>query len=470
MNLRGLSKTNPRAVALKILLRWEKGKPLLDEILSQILTKSVLPDERDRALVGELVNGVVRHLYYLDFIISRFSKTPLEEMDLEVKNALRLGAYQILFTHIPDGVSIAETLKILLKRGRGSWIRGFVNAVLSSIAKNKDSLPLPQKEHSLYYLSIKYSFPECLILRWFKRWNLEELEELLKASNERTPLTLRINPLKVSRDNFLEYLRKEEVPSAEPCPYSPYGIILKDFRGKITDLKAFHFGWFSVQDSASQIVTLLLDPKPGEKILDACAGVGGKTTHIAELTKNKAQIWAFDLYSWRLEKLKENFKRLALNEPKVFEGDVVENIQKTGVKAFDKILIDAPCTGTGVIRKHPDIKWARSERDFKEISKRQLRLLEGLSPYVKKGGLIVYATCSLEPEENERVIETFLARNSEFKMEPPLPVLKKFCGEKIKDLIENNLYLKTYPHKQNLDGFFGVRLVKTQTPFNLFLT
>lgn len=453
-----LPKSNPRAVALKILLRWDKGKPLLDEVLSQTLTKSALPDERDRALVGELVNGIVRNLYYLDFLISRFSSTPLDEMDLEVKNALRLGAYQILYTNIPAGIAIAETLKLLLRRGRGAWIRGFVNGVLSSLAKNKEHLPLPDKANPLFFLSIKYSFPEWLILRWFQRMTLDELEALLEASNKRPPLVIRVNSLKVSREHFLEYLRAEEVPLAEPCPYSPFGIILKDFRGKVSELKGFSFGWFSVQDSASQLTTLLLDPKPGEKILDACAGVGGKTSFIAELTANKAQIWAFDLYSHRLEKLKENFERLGLKEPKIMVGDVVEKIKDLGIKSFDKILIDAPCTGTGVIRKHPDIKWARSEKDFDEIPKRQLRLLEGLSPYIKKGGIIVYATCSLEPEENEKVIESFLEKHREFKIDPPLPVLKKYCGENIKELISEDLYLKTFPHKHNLDGFFAVRL------------
>jgi len=457
-----LPKTNPRAVALKVLLRWEKGHPLLDEILSEILTKSVLPDERDRALVGELVNGVIRHLYYLDFIIGRFSEVPLDEMDLEVKNALRLGVYQILFTRIPERVAVAETLKILQRRGRGTWIRGFVNALLRTISQKKNVLPEPPKEHPLFYLSIKYSFPEWLILRWFKRWGLEELESLLKASNERPPLVIRINPLFVSRDNFLEYLRKEEVPQAEPCPYSPFGIVLKDYRGKVTELKAFHFGWFSVQDSASQLVTLLLDPKPNEFLLDACAGVGGKTTHMAELSGNRAKIWAFDLYKWRLEKLRENFQRLRLKEPEVFEGDVVELLTKLNPRPFDRILIDAPCTGTGVIRKHPDIKWARNEEDFIEIPERQLRLLEGVAPFLKKGGVLVYATCSLEPEENEEVIKKFLEKHPEFQIENPGPVLEKYCGRKIYELIEDGLYLKTYPHRHNLDGFFAVRLIKVK--------
>jgi len=161
-----LSKTNPRAVALKILIRWEKGKPLLDEVLSQVLTKSVLPDERDRALVSELVNGVVRHLYYLDFILARFSEHPLEKMDPEVRNILRLGAYQLLYTRIPERVAIAESLKILSARRRGAWIRGLVNAVLHKVLENKDNLPEPPDFNEVYYLSVKYSFPEWLVKRW----------------------------------------------------------------------------------------------------------------------------------------------------------------------------------------------------------------------------------------------------------------------------------------------------------------
>lgn len=455
-----LPKTNPRAVALKILLRWEKDKPLLDEVLSQTLTKSVLPDERDRALVGELVNGVVRNLYYLDFVLQRFSHTPLEKMDLEVKNALRLGIYQLLYTRIPERVSIAETLKILAHRRRGEWIRGLVNAILHQILEYKTQLPEPPDFNPVIYLAIKYSFPEWLVKRWLIRLGFEETKALLEVSNERPPLVLRVNTLKVSRDNFLTFLQREEVPLAKACPFSPLGIILDGFRGKIQELKAYHTGWISVQDSASQLVTFLLDPKPGERILDACAGVGGKTTHIAELTENKSLIWAFDLYEWRLQKLKENFRRLNLKEPKVFKGDVVEELPKLKLPLFDKILIDAPCTGTGIIRRHPDIKWARKEEDLIKVPEKQLRLLEGLAPFLKKGGIMVYATCSLEPEENEEVIRKFLEKHPEFIIENPLETLEKFCGSKIRELVVEDKYVKTYPHRHNLDGFYMVRLKK----------
>lgn len=455
-----LPKTNPRAVALKVLIRWEKNKPLLDELLSQVLNRSVLPDERDRALVGELVNGVVRHLYYLDFILSRFSHFPLEKMDLEVRNALRLGVYQLIYTRVPERVALSETLKILSQRKRGEWIKGLVNAILHRVLEHKNQLPEPPEFNPVIYLSVKYSFPEWLVKRWLNRFGFEETVSLLKISNERPPLVLRVNTLKVSRDNFLTYLQKEEVPLAKACVYSPSGIILDGFRGKVQELKAYHVGWISVQDSASQLVTFLLNPKPGEKVLDACAGVGGKTTHITELTENKSLIWAFDLYEWRLKKLKENFRRLNLREPKVFEGDVVKEIFKLNPPLFDKILIDAPCTGTGIIRRHPDIKWARKEEDLVNIPEKQLRLLEGLVPFLKKGGIIVYATCSLEPEENEEVINRFLERHPEFKFENPLKILSKICGPRVEELVIEEKYVKTYPHKHNLDGFFMVRLRK----------
>ena len=454
-----LPKTNPRAVALRTLLIWEKHKPPVDELISEVLTKSVLPQERDRALATELVLGAIRHLRYIDFLISRFSQEPLDKLDPEVKNVLRLGIYQLLFTRIPPWAALAETLKLLLRRGRGKFVRNFVNAVLHRIAESKNNLPEPPKEVSELYLAVKYSYPDWLVKRWLKRFGLEDTERLLCAGNERPPLIIRANLLKVTRDNLLEYLRKDQVPEAEACKYSPAGIILKGFNGKVTDLKPYHFGWITVQDSASQLVTYLLDPKPGERILDACAGVGGKTTHILELCENRAEVWAVDLYAFRLKKLEENCLRLGLRLPQVFEGDAVQLMEKLKPRPFDRILIDAPCTGTGIIRRHPDIKWVRTEEDFLEVPQRQLRLLNGLAPYLKKGGVLVYATCSLEPEENEEVVQAFLKEHPEFVVENPEKVLRKYCGEAVAEIVEGD-YLKTYPHRHNLDGFTAVRLRK----------
>ncbi len=442
-------------MALKTLIRWERGKPLLDEILAEVLVKSVLPDPRDRALCGELVNGVVRHLYYLDYVISRFSTEPLDKMDPQVRNLLRLSSYQLLFTRIPERAAVAEAVK-LIKRGRGKWVVSFVNAVLRKIAKVRDNPPEPPREmNPVAYLSVRYSYPEWLVERWLARFGEEETERLLSAGNEKPPLVVRVNTLRVTRDQLLLYLRSE-IPEAEACRFSPEGIVLHGFRGRITDLKAFQAGWLQVQDEASQLVSYMVSPKPGERILDACAGVGGKTTHLAQLMQNKGHIYAYDLYEWRLERLRENAERLGINNVKTVTADVTEAVKELGEAFFDRILIDAPCTGTGVIRRHPDIKWARRPEDLVEVPKKQLTLLKGLAEALKPGGVLVYATCSLEPEENEEVIARFLEDHTDFEIEDPRRVLPDSAHE----LVDQRGFLRTYPHRHGLDGFFGVRLRK----------
>jgi len=450
-----LPRRNPRAMALKTLIRWERGKPLLDEILSEVLVKSVLPDPRDRALCGELVNGVVRHLYYLDYVISRFAEEPLDKMDPQVRNLLRLSAYQLLFTRIPERAAVAEAVK-LIKRGRGKWVVSFVNAVLRRIAGVRNHPPEPPREmNPVAYLSVRYSYPEWMVERWLSRFGEEETERLLAAGNEKPPLVVRVNTLRVTRDQLLLYLRSE-IPEAEACRYSPEGIVLRGFRGRITDLRAFRVGWLQVQDEASQLVSYLVSPRPGERVLDACAGVGGKTTHLAQLMRNTGRIYAYDLYDWRLERLRENAARLGVNNVETATGDVLRSVRSLGGNFFDRILVDAPCTGTGVIRRHPDIKWARRPEDLVEVPKKQLALLAGLVEVLKPGGVLVYATCSLEPEENEEVVAQFLSSHSEFEIEDP----RKVLPEPARDLVDENGFLHTYPHRHGLDGFFGVRLRK----------
>lgn len=442
-------------MALKTLIRWEKGKPLLDEILSQVLVKSVLPDPRDRAFCGELVNGVVRHLYYLDYVLSRFSEEPLERMDPEVRNLLRLSAYQLLFTRVPARAAVAEAVK-LLKRRRGKWVISFVNAVLRRVAEVRENPPEPPREmNPVAYLSVRYSYPEWLVERWVSRFGEGETERLLAAGNQRPPLVVRANTLRVTRDQLLVYL-KPEIPEADPCRYSPEGIVLQGFRGPITELRAFRVGWLQVQDEASQLVSYLLSPRPGERVLDACAGVGGKTTHLAQFMRNTGRIYACDLYPWRLKRLEENAKRLGVTNVEIISGDVLTSVKALGGNFFDRILIDAPCTGTGIIRRHPDIKWARKPEDLVKVPEKQLALLEGLAGTLKPGGIMVYATCSLEPEENEEVVRKFLGMSPKFEIEDPRPVLPKTAWE----LVDERGFFHTYPHRHGLDGFFGVRLRK----------
>jgi len=450
-----LPKRNARAMALKILIRWEGKKPLLDEVLSEVLDKSVLPDPRDQGLVSELINGVIRHLVFIDYMISRVSKKPLEKMDPEVRNLLRLGTYQIFFTRIPDQVAVAETLKIA-QRHRGQWIINFLNAVLRELVRKKDHLTLPPREMDKEtHLATKFSYPRWLIKRWLARFGEEETEALLQAGNERPILVVRTNTLRLSRQQLLLYL-KDKIPKACQGEFSPDALKLKGFSGRISELKAFKFGWLQVQDEASQLVSYLLAPRPGQRILDACAGVGGKTTHLAQLMHNTGKIYALDIYPWRLKRLEENAKRLGVTNIETFSLDATQAVKKLGGNFFDAILVDAPCTGTGIIRRHPDIKWMRSPQDLEEIPKKQLSLLDSLAPLLKKGGVMVYATCSLEPEENEGVIEAFLHQHPDFRLEKAQNILP----EAAKILADERGFLRTYPHRHGLDGFFAARLRK----------
>ncbi|NPB09459.1 MAG: 16S rRNA (cytosine(967)-C(5))-methyltransferase RsmB [Thermodesulfobacteria bacterium] len=450
-----LPKKNPRAMALKVLIRWELRRPLLDEVISEVLDRSALPDPRDRGLMTELINGVVRHLSYIDYVLSRVSHTPLEKMDPEVRNALRLGAYQILFTRIPVSAAVNETVNLVKHHRRGKWIVSLVNAVLRELARRKDEIELPPREMDpVAYLAIKYSYPRWMVERWLARFGEEETEALLRAGNERPALVVRANTLRVSRDQLLLYL-KSDVPEAAPTRYSPDGIVLHGFRGRITNLQAYKVGWLQVQDEASQLVSYLVSPQPGERILDACAGVGGKTTHLAQLMRNTGRIYALDIYEWRLKRLQENARRLGITNIEVMTADATKAIEVLGGNFFDRILIDAPCTGTGIIRRHPDIKWARTPEDLARIPEKQLALLKSLAPLLKEGGVMVYATCSLEPEENEEVIRRFLEEHPEFEIEDA----RKALPPSAQELVENG-FLRTYPHRHDLDGFFGARLRK----------
>lgn len=442
-------------MALKVLVRWESQKPLLDEVLAEVLDKSVLPDPRDKALLTEMINGVVRHLSFLDYQISRVSRTPLEKMDPEVRNTLRLGAYQIFFTRIPPNAAVNETVNIL-KRKRGKWITGLINAVLRELLRKQKNPALPPKEMDpIAYLAVKYSYPRWLVKRWLERFGFEETEALLAAGNKRPPLVVRANTLRVSRDQLLLYLQGE-VPEAEATLYSPEGIVLRGFRGRISKLKAFKVGWLLVQDEASQLVSHVVAPRPGERILDACAGVGGKATHLAQLMRNTGRIYALDLYPWRLKRLQENAQRLGVTNIEVMAMDATQALETLGGNFFDRLLIDAPCTGTGIIRRHPDIKWARRPEDLQHGPEKQYRLLSSLAPLLKAGGVLVYATCSLEPEENELLIARFLEEHPQFSLEDPRPDLPRTARE----LVDEKGFLRTYPHRHHLDGFFTARLRK----------
>ncbi|WP_456432177.1 16S rRNA (cytosine(967)-C(5))-methyltransferase RsmB [Thermosulfuriphilus sp.] len=440
-----------RQLALKVLVRFEKTTVPLDDLLSNALKKAPGLEGRDRNLVMELVYGTVRYRASLDWLIDTYSQKPRHRLETSVVCALRLGIYQVLYTRIPDRAAVNETVNLL--KDRPSYVSGFVNAILRRICREKDQLPWPKKDRDLsIYLAVRYSYPPFLVRRWLNLLGTEETEALLAASNKIPPLSLRTNTLRLSRQQLATFLKKE-AEEVKLCDYAPEGLILRRPRRPVTDLTGFKQGWFQVQDEASQLVGHLLFPRPGEKILDACAGVGGKTTHLAQLMKNMGQIQGVDIDQRRLRLLKENLHRLGISNVTIINQDVTQSLKELKAAIYDRILVDAPCTGTGVIRRHPDIKWRRSPEDLEIMPQRQRRLLEAVAPLLKPGGCLVYAVCSLEPEEGEELIESFLADHPDFHLERPtsFPAF---------DLLDERGFFRTMPHRQGMDGFFAAVLKK----------
>ena len=284
---------------------------------------------------------------------------------------------------------------------------------------------------------------------------IEETRRLCKANNQIPPVTARVNTLKVSRERFFRSLTGH-VKKVSQTRFSPDGVALRGLKRPIADMSAFQEGWFQVQDEAAQLVSYLLGPRPGETILDACAGRGGKTGHIAQLMKNSGVIKAMDCQSWKLQSLKASMTRLGVSNVTTWHHDLSEPLGEDVAGTLDRILVDAPCSGLGVVRRRPDIKWRKQEEDLARLQRKQEDLLASLGPLVKRGGCLVYSVCSLEPEEGEGVVEDFLKSQTDFVIDCSSTGL----AEMDERLVDGSGIFRSLPHEHDMDGFFAVRLKK----------
>jgi 16S rRNA (cytosine967-C5)-methyltransferase len=375
-------------------------------------------------------------------------------MNPYLRNLLRLILYQLLFLDkVPDYAAVNEGVE-LAKRYRGPRAAGLVNGVARRILREKNKLhiaALPDDPTS--HLSISLSHPEWLVRKWLDYFGREETEALLKANNAESSVTLRANRLKADRELLLETLRSKGF-DATPTPWSLQGIQLKS-AAAVDRLPGFQEGLFQVQGEASQLIGFLLDPKPGERVLDACAAPGGKTTHLAELMEDKGEVIATDVSARGLEKLKENVRRLGLKSVRAAPADVSKELDGTLAGAYDRILVDAPCSGLGTLRAHPEAKWHREERDIRRLSSLQRRILKQLFPYLKPGGILVYATCTLSRDENEEVVEDFLNHQRNRGLEDAASYLPPAAAS-----LTRGKYFLALPHKHHTDGFFAARIKK----------
>lgn len=401
-------------------------------------------------LVCELVYGVVRRQRYLDRIIDQLGKKKARQQPPDLRIILHLGLYQLTYLEkVVEAIAVSSSVELARKYGLGK-LTGVVNGLLRAYQKSKDQIELPQDP--IYRLGTFYSFPDCLIETWVKEIGIQETEKLCQWFNQSPSLDLRINPLKTSREEVFQALKAVGLNVTE-VPGLPQALRIHGSRGTITALPGYEEGWWMVQDSSAQLVTHLLNPQPGETIIDACAAPGGKTTHIAELMGDKGQVWAGDRHQKRLNKIKANAQRLHLTS---ISCQLLDSTSDTFATTAERVLVDAPCSGNGTLHKRPDLRWRQTPEQIQSLTKLQQSLLTQAATWVKPGGVLVYATCTLNPAENEEIVTNFLANHPEWVIQSP--ETDSYLGK----LATPQGWIKIWPHQVDMDGFFLVKLKNSQ--------
>ena len=448
------SKRDPRRAALSILNALDTGHRTLHAICEDLLGSDQVLTGRDRALANALVYGVVRWRAYLDWVLAAFSRTPVRKIDPGVLNILRLAVFQIVFMdRIPVSAAVNTAVEMSKSIAR-PWTVGFVNALLRNTAKQYQSVSFPDPaKDPISALTIGKSFPRWLIERWLDRLGFAETERWCNALNTIPRTAIRTNTLRATRGRLKESL-EDVVEGTRLGSFSPDAISFTSPNLSIPEMPAFRKGWFQVQDEAAQLVALLLDPQPGERVLDACAGLGGKTGHIAQIMGNTGSILALDKDRNRLASLQVEMDRLGVSIAKARVADLREPILTEDLDGFDRVLLDAPCSGLGVLRRNPDAKWSKKRQDLSRHREQQVLFLGHVAPLVKSSGILNYTVCSLEPEENEQVVERFLASNPAFCVFSP----SSGGAGCVTPLVDAKGYLRTSPALGNMDGFFSVNL------------
>lgn len=448
-----------RYVAAETLNKLFKQQLPTKQLLDTLCQANKL-SEPDRNLAMKLVFGVLRHKGSLDYLITQLSSVKLKKLHPFVHQALAAGLYQIFFLDsIPESAAVNEAVKSCQQAKVPKRLHGFVNGVLRNSIRQKDQLQQKLSNQQ----SLFPNQPQWLINRWQANYGEEITQQIIQTNKQEPALTLKVNSLKTSLDEFITTLNNNKVMAEKGA--APDAVILPDYHGKVSELAGYNDGLFQVQDSAAQLATLLLQPirKDGQ-YLDCCAGLGGKTGHIVQLcTPFDAEVVAIEPEKSRQKKFRENMARLFPDQAITLHMSSIQDFAKKNTGHFSGIFVDAPCSGTGVIRRQPDISWNRREDDFLKNQKLQLEILSTAAEMVQPGGVVVYATCSLEPEENDQVIQLFLLQNEDFSLSSCSKYLPAEAAQYTRPLRANNAItgdvFAPLPEKY-MDGFFAARLIK----------
>jgi 16S rRNA (cytosine967-C5)-methyltransferase len=442
-----------RTAAFAVLRSVTSGAADLPAALAR--GRSGLHDERDRALAGEIATGTLRWQAAFDHVIGVFANRPIARLDPEILDILRLTIFQLLhLDRVPASAAVDDAVNLAKKAGKKS-AAPLVNAILRRVSRERGRLPLPPRDvntrdAALDYLSVTLSHPRWLVARWLDRYGFDAAEAWCRFDNSPAPLTLRANPLRSSRARVADDLQVHGVKT-RPARFAPDGLIVETGNPLLTPLAST--GAFVVQDEASQLVALMTEARPGERVLDACASPGGKTTAMAAAMEDTGLIVAADVRPRRTALLADTVRRSGAKNVRIVRADA-SHPAPLSIR-FDCVLVDAPCSGLGTLRRDPDIKWKRSEAELARNAELQVRLLHALSGSVRDGGRLVYATCSSEPDENDLVVGRFIDEHRGFSVHMP-----QGLPDAVRPLIDEQGYLRTLPYRDGLEAFYAASLVK----------
>ncbi|SHJ95956.1 16S rRNA (cytosine(967)-C(5))-methyltransferase RsmB [Desulforamulus aeronauticus] len=449
-----MSNLSARELALLVGKMVEEEGAYANLALNKVL-EQYQPGKLDRAFATELVYGVLRNLNTLDWVLAHFLKQPLASQTVWIRNILRMGTYQIMFMpRVPDSAACNESVNLAKKFGHAGAAK-FVNGVLRNVARQQNNLDYPNpQEDPVDHIALKYSHPTWLVERWLKEYGFDGTVALCQANNRPAPNTVRTNTLKISREELMDRLKEEGVEAWE-TQYVPEGLNLKNFLS-YRSLTSFQEGLYQVQDESSMLVAHVLNPATGSRVLDVAAAPGGKTTHIAQLMRNSGEIVAFDIYNHKLDLIIDNCQRLGITSIRVEVADA-RDVHKEYQGWADYVLVDAPCSGLGVLRRRPDARWRKDPSQLPGIVRLQKEILQSAAKCLRPGGVLVYSTCTITHEENIGVVEDFLTEHPEFIMGD----LRQFLPPGLdQESTAEKGYLQLLPHVHGMDGFFIARLRK----------
>lgn len=452
-----LTKKNARDIALELLSDIEQNEAFSNIALNRALER-YQPEKQDRGFITELFYGTLRTLNTIDWILGNYLKKPLNGLPVMIRNILRMGVYQIYYMDkVPDSAACNESAALARKYGHEGTVK-LVNGVLRNVARNREKLQFPDIANDpVTGIALKYSHPEWLVKRWVEEFGVKETEAFCRANNEIPPNSIRTNTLMTNRPELKQTLANEGINSVEGR-FAPETLVIDGFKS-VGSIAAHKSGLFMVQDESSTLVGHALSPSAGSFVIDACSAPGGKSTHMAQLMRNTGHIVSADIHSHKMDLIKENAERLRIDIIETVVLDAVELDKQYEGKA-DFVLVDAPCSGLGVLRRRPEIRWRKTADQINELSQLQLNILGSAAKCLKPGGIIVYSTCTVTQEENINVINRFLEKHPDFELETLADKLPKELLNISGTESLSKGFVQFLPHIHGTDGFFIARLKK----------